>query len=1012
MLPLWIIDLREKSVRRDFFESLVRQIEHVFIRTNENSSCEEKLDAPNTAQQGKDTEAYGSNVGAECSLDPVSEKDYFEREYRQDSDQNSIIEGDYWWYSCMADNFYGISISNKAEERQEKSDSEHTKAKIDNNPTAKSTADRLYKFQSDLVAEGQRFIKKLRESNAHPDIKVNIVVLGDITEDFTRIVFPAIAGLLQKEKGRILPHHIHQGMEIIGMLYIPCDINAREVSLRRSMQRTLKEIDVQHCVNDIRGYDHMMFYQDVQNRTECSYHILNDKQLAEYLLQCLVHLYLACNDSHPLLSGTSSADVFYFSMGATSVFYDSENEDIKARQKLAIEFIRNFKSNGDDEKENQSLNIINPDDYSPETFIDSEAISKLNPIDEDEERPSPNPIRDFMAKHLKQYYYNLYLRFFTQNMMQRIINNIDNCTRASLESIAIKSKRKFSDLKDRFLENLTEVIGKLSANDGGLPAIERILKSLQGSLSQKKSDIQNQLEQIFWRKITEDFIPKDLKDRFEEYHEAFKTDLKNKTGNKNQTEVKKQAVTELNGILSQESTMLSRICRSLLLGIMCVLAIVPVLNLISPTIIDLGRVRRYSELWSVGVFFIPVIFQIVSFWRYNRNKKRYVNNLKAMYLHDAYARVGNRIETEINLFYDKVISLADLYINRCETIRNKVGKDFLVEEQRKPLFPESMFNQPLIGGQYGKTTLLPDRESDDAEIRINYIRYKLSKLDKVEYFLFINQNKTIIKNLFKDISLCENLMRRVKDNGEEELVTKDQHEKEQQHAWEQHCNEFHKELTKAVKSAVLQRMYSTVGEKLCNYCISSPEKSSVLKPMVAYAATNGEITSSADIEFTDAKINDKRVNNYLLPFMSSTHNMMQSDKYNSIYKKYIFITRWRCFEHFNLNRILPMEDFDEKIRRQCIYAEEMKDKERKEQNSNQSKGVAHENTEQDSNQPQEEANVQKEDIQYTPKTSSLLLWALCPDDSSSEWFRLFDSEFFAEAYADKNIFREILNQND
>ena len=49
---------------------------------------------------------------------------------------------------------------------------------------------------------------------------------------------------------------------------------------------------------------------------------------------------------------------------------------------------------------------------------------------------------------------------------------------------------------------------------------------------------------------------------------------------------------------------------------------------------------------------------------------------------------------------------------------------------------------------------------------------------------------------------------------------------------------------------------------------------------------------------------------------------------------------------------------------------------------------------------------------YVPRLSSLLLWALCPNDTSSVWLRLFDSEHFAEAYSDRNKYREILNQDD
>ena len=362
--------------------------------------------------------------------------------------------------------------------------------------------------------------------------------------------------------------------------------------------------------------------------------------------------------------------------------------------------------------------------------------------------------------------------------------------------------------------------------------------------------------------------------------------------------------------------------------------------------------------------------------------------------------MANRIESEINSFYDKLIALADKYIERCENIRKEIGRDLKEDEQGKPLFAESMFNQPLIGGKYGEDQLLPEKEADDAEVRINYIRYKLSEISKVEYFLFINQNKNIIMDLFQDVKLCENLIRRVKEDGDEELVTKEQQEQEQQIAWEKHRDEFHQNLRETVKDALLPREDSTVGEKLHHFCSSTPDKADVLKSMIAYAATNGEVTSSADLEYTDAKMNDKRVESCILPYISSDSKQMQSDKYNKVYRKYIFITRWRCFEHFNFNRILPAEDFDEKIRRQRVYEEEIKSASRKGKSIYRS---------------MEEEKVKKEHpdgLVYVPKTSSLLLWALCPDDSSSEWFRLFDSEFFAEAYADKNIFRKILNQND
>jgi hypothetical protein len=864
-------------------------------------------------------------------------------------------------------------------------------------------AERLYKFQSDLVKEGQAFINDLRCSNVHPDLTINIVVLGDLTEEFTRVLFPAIAGLIQKEKGRILPHHIHQGMEIIGMLYIPSDINAREVGVRKSMQRTLNEIDVQHRVNDIRGYDYMMLYQDVQNRTDCAYSKLDDKQIAQYLLQCLVHMYLACNNTHPLLNGFSSSDAFYFTMGVSSIYFDIENEKIKKCQKFAQEFFKYFKSEGDNEKENLNFKLIKDEDYSPKCFFnDFGVLDKLKYDDIEDESPTPHPIRNFMAKHLKQFYYNTYLRFFTVNSMRNVASQIENCTRASLETISVKSKKRFSDAQKIISENINDLLNLISANDGGLPTIVRIFKNMQENLSDKKYEIQRVLEQEFWNGIIENQIEKKNVDKFIEYHDAYVHDIKDKNGGKNQLDMKKQAVTELNGILSNESTMLSNICRTLLLSILSALAFVPVLNAIYDLTSDL------IELWYlyIGLFSIPTLVKFIAYLRYNRKKKRAINNLKTMYLHDAYARVANRIESEINSFYNKMIALADRYIDRCENIRLELGKEYIPDKLKSPIFPEMMFNQPLIGGKFGREKLLPEEENDGTKVKINNINYDYNDITKVEYFLFVNQNHHLIKNLFRDIALCENLIRRVNDNGDEELVTKEQQEQEQQTAWKNNKKAFYEELKKTINDTITQSDHSSVGEKLYQYYRSSNISSTdILKPMIRYAATNGEITSAADLEYIDIKMNEKRVENVIRPLIPSINNQVQVDKYDHVYNKYLFVTRWRCFEHLNLNRILPMEDFDEKVRRQLVYEAECEnDKKEKDEH----KKLLHQLLSKTSTQ----IGANGSNKQYTPRPSSLLLWALCPNDSSSEWFRLFKSDFFTEAYRDKTIYREILNQND
>ena len=934
MLPLWIIDLREKSFRRDFFMSLVGKIDHVHVANLAADSCNQ-----------------------------------------QKFDTQSKIEGNYWRYSCMEDYYYGICIdSSNNQEIRSRYDADHVVSEVEEQYTPEGTANRLYKFQSDLVKEGQAFVNDLRKSNASPAIKINVVVLGDLTEDFTRIVFPSIARMIQKEKGRILPHHIHQGLEILGMLYVPTNINTKPVAIRKSMQRTLKEIDVQYRVNDMRGYDHMMIYQDVQNRTESFYPMLDAEQLAQYLFQCIAHLYLACDETHPLLSGTTAADNFYFSMGATSLYYDSENECIKAQNNLAHEFIKHLKSKGVDEK-NNDLSLLSEDDYSPEKIIQD--FSVLGKIDDNIIKikdPSPHPYRNYLVRNLKRHYYGVYLKYFSKNLMQEIHAMVESSTKEALEEVSVKSKKRFSDIQGKFRDNLTKLLGVLSANDGGIPTVERLFKELQVRISKRKQDIPYLLKEEYWLCIEDKMIGNELKDKFQEYHEAYLTDVKNKSDAKQQLKIKKEIVNDLNGLLSNESTLLSMIGRGAIFAIMLVLAAVPVLCLISPHVINLGNVRRFSEVWSMIIFLVPIAIMMVKYWRYQGLKNRLVNNLKAVYLHDAYARVANRMESEIISYYDKLIELSGRYIERCDQIIKEIGSGYEDENVKKLLFPTTMFNQPLIGGKYGNEEIVSSKESDDVEIRINFIRYKFKDLTPIEHFLFINQNKEIVKELFSDVRITENLIRRVNESGESELVTKSQQEEELAVLWDDHKTQFYNKLKGIIKDSVKIYENQTIGEKIMLFTHTYGQD--LLKSSIDYAATNGELVSSSDQEYVDTKINDKRVGELITPYLASSIQQFQSDSEHEIYSKYYFITRWRCFDKLILNRILPTEDFDKKDFDKKVVEKD---------------------------NPKEE---------YSPRPSSLLLWSLSQFDTSTEWCRLFDSKYFEKAYEEKQIYREIMNQND
>ena len=978
--------------------SLLERIDHVHISQTYVATADKRQKAYPAGEHLQPGAEASVELRAEDLLGPVgvaqddlsqslSQQELLDQWERRSAEKNAIIRGDYWYYSAFDDVFSGVASTNSED--------------LD---APDGVADRLYKFQGQIVDAGKRFIRQLRESNAKPYQAINVLVIGDSTESFTQIVFPSIAAMLQKEKERILPAHIHQGICIYGALFVPCDINARQVGDRNRVLRLLNEVEVQHRLRDVRGYDHVMLYQDVQNRTECTYQLMDDKDLAEYLLQCVIHLFYACDATHPLISGTRSADQMYFSMGATSLFFDMHAEDVNDASRLASELITNIKLDSEEEAmDREELTILDHADFSAEKFIhDINEGLNVDMPDADMDEPSPHPILHYMQKSLKRLYYNYYLRFFPAKLLRKIADLIERGTSDLLDRISIRSTKMYKNCEMAILPALARVISKVHPNDGVLTAIDRQFIKLQERMSFEKERIREELEHHYWDVLLDEekpMIPKNQKDYFENYHEAYRQDIAANNGGSGQAEMKRQTTDKLLDLLSSERTMLATIGRVFLLGIVCVLAILPILSLISPMFVDLGDVKGHTFGWAIALFLLPLVAQLIVLALYVRKKNVCIRVLKAYYKHDAYARLANRIEFEANDYYNKMLALCDAYLERNRQIRKEV--EFKVPELVVHMqLPETKFNQPLRSGQFDGEEILPATEVEGCRIRVNYRPELISELNKKHYFMLINHFNDEIAVLYQDVRVLDEHTRRFNDETQQyEFVSKEELQREQAAQWEAHKEEFRRQMINAICAEMLPRENPTVGEKLLQY-LRKTGNLHLLDTMIEYAAANGEIICDADPECSDVKINKDITD--LLTALPSTP-CLQNAEYNSLYQRYLFITRWRSFDTFSFNRILPTEDFDQTIRNLRIFDEEQKAKKNKEKNKAK-RGLA-----------ADEVPVLDEATQETPYETdipALILWAICPDDTSNEWLRLFDPSHFAEAYRDRQCIRKIMNQED
>lgn len=1014
MLPLWIIDITKQSERRKEFQNLLAQIDHVFIEdrtpTNPRTTTIHPISTPEDSTSGEDADQevdkiddsdhnkndgdFGDNYGEVEEEDSPKEtikdqksktlEELLEEEDRKKAAKEATIKGDYWYYSSLSyedyftdeDPFADYDIKDPDQARH-----------------LEDIGRRLYDFQEAIVGKAKDFIKKLRGSNIKPFETINIIVLGDVTEELTLLVFSSIAALLQKEKGRFLPGHIHQGMCVFGMLYVPCDINTRHTKDRARVLHLFNEIEVQHQVSAIRGYDFMILYQDVQNRTECNYPRLDEKHQAEYLLQSIVNQFLACDSNHPLFHGTASDDAFYISMGATSVFFDMTYEDKNDANRVAYGVINTFKEEGDNDKPDPTLQLLDKELYRADTFVKQVNVERFDIDDVEDKSPNPHPIKDFLHRNLKKLYYLYHLRFYPAELLRQILQRTEEATSQQLDEISAYCSSAFKSAQITILPSINNVISKLNKHVGGISSLEYLFKDVQEQMSKEKSNIQEAIEEEYWQNIMYrcPLIPSDQIDHFEEYHEAYLSDVKTKNNGAGCQQMKQTVLAKLKNLLSKEKTTLATLSRSFFLGILSVLGILPILDFLSPKFINLGDVQGNAFLWALGLFMLPLFVQLVSLMLYLRKRANCIRVLKAYYNHDAYARIANRIEFEANEFYDKMIALCDEYLKRCKRIRQEVTIP-IPSPEAKTVFPPTMFNQPLNGGRFGSDPIIPSGEVEGCRIRVNYMPRFVNELEKEHYFMLVNHFNDELTALFSNVSVTESHARRFDEKlGDYIFVSLDEQLKEKEKKWEQIKLDFRRQLMKGIQGEMIPREHPTVGEKLIQYK-KKIDKLDLLEPMIDYAATNGEITSQFDTEFADVKVNldiDDLVSAYL-PLYTTR---LQTEKHDELYKKLIFVTRWRTFDHFSFNRILPKEDFDIEIRRQRIYEEEMKADKPKDDTKRTSDyyGIS---------------------TQVGIQLSSLILWSICPDGNSGEWLKLFDANRFSESFEYRRIFRKILNQND
>ena len=769
-------------------------------------------------------------------------------------------------------------------------------------------------FVDRIIEDGQKFVRFLNKNNPVNDPCINICVLGDASEIFTLTIFSAVAAIIKKEKPLIVPDHVQQGINVLGMLFVPSDVNTLPFLKRQGVLRCMKELQVQRRVNRAGGYDKVMLYQDTQHRTEKVYPLLTPEQQTDFVFQCLVHLYYVCDSLHPLLDGSNANDDFYFSMGAGSLYYDTVEQDDRDEVEVGNRLVSRFKEKGESSAGlDKDKNAICDLDISPESLL---LDLFENDVKNNQPDPralmadcSPHPLNDFTSLFLKKRFYGEYLLHYVENYQKQAVRRIARSSQEKLLQVNDEMQSVEKKIRANIDVNIPQLIRCSSEDLGALSLIDGKLGELTQTVTHHKADLKDKVESCIWHRIEDNLDPW-FKDAFAKYHDAFRSDSEKATAHPACDELKQEKVRELTGHLKNDATVLSRIVRAFLAGIVSVLAFMPVLETISPRLINLGDVAHSPFFYAFTLFLLPAIVEAVRFWRYHRKRKRLENELVAYYLHDSYARLANRQYNKVNQLYDFVLRLIDKYRERCEKIRSDSDDFFNIDNALELCLPRTMFNQPVIGGTCCGRQIFADEQQNHNVLLIDIDRVKIDKITRTQEYFLINKYSEQFSELFKGILVDQKVM--IPQTGEYVVLTKEEMAKLEEEKYQKVKKDFEKLMKNCIKRLFIKREDSTVGEKLDLYR-KSVVNTRGFDLFCRFNATNGEFTANDNESFADIKSNSPRMKDAFGPFLplKTTYQVMEEEE-KPFFRKYLFLTRWRTFNFITASRVLPEIDVEDK----------------------------------------------------------------------------------------------------
>ena len=572
-----------------------------------------------------------------------------------------------------------------------------------------------------LVADGRECYNALNKAGYHVG-NFQIVILGAADERLSQSVFAPLPGLLRDNLPKIVADHANMGVEITGILYIPSTINQLDDAGERiKAAMLLEDINMLNERLGAKHYNRVVAYQDVQYKGVRFYPSLNAGQRTELQYQILTNLFYVSARSERLFDKIGK-DSGTFSLGAASVYYNSEQHHGHELRRLLDKLIAEFKETENTDKE-YAGKIVR--ELLEEDALCTEAVSArlredCGSLDIDlkklDEEADPHPVWDLFCSDLFPKYYRKFLKFMPARL-QKFVQSVSYVLLTRFSAVIRKNRETaVGHFKSILWSFYKKVFLDTAARFATIAQMESVFMAAKDYLLKKRAEVTLLLLEIVP-------VPKYLR---HDYDKCLSDEEENKPPKIMET-IKKN--------LKKEPVVLSLLVRCFLLGILLVFTVIPVIRVVSPNVINLGEIATIEWLWIPVLFFLPLIIEFfIKLRRHFKRIKRLKFRLLAATLLAVNKRLSQFLMDEQGEFYDALVKECDVQLKLLSTFREKLS----VPDAKggKGVIPDTLFNQPLLGGSFCGEKMLEDDTVSEAEIRVKDEALRLSLLEK-EDLLFL-----------------------------------------------------------------------------------------------------------------------------------------------------------------------------------------------------------------------------------------------------------------------------------